>query len=143
MKKKNRFVTGIVTVGVLFSAAIPFNVLAESPINQIESSNAHSILSKLSKEQRLALQTVDANPGFTISPDINTSSSESVNIIVEFQTAPVKINELKQKEKGLQSAPENIKARIDQEHEEFEKRTKTSLSIQPISKIRKLPVCTN
>ena len=63
MKKKNRFVTGIVTAGVLFSTAIPFNVLAESPINQIESSNAHSILSKLSKEQRLALQTVDANPG--------------------------------------------------------------------------------
>ena len=62
MKKKNRFVTGIVTAGVLFSTAIPFNVLAESPINQIESSNAHSILSKL-KEQRLALQTVDANPG--------------------------------------------------------------------------------
>ena len=83
----------------MFSTAIPFNVLAENPINQIESSNAHSILSKLSKEQRLALQTVDANPGFTISPDINTSSSEPVNIIVEFQTAPVKINELKQKKK--------------------------------------------
>ncbi len=98
-KRKNRFVTGIVTAGVLFSTAIPFNVLAENPISQIESSNAHSILSKLSKEQRLALQTVDANPGFTISPDINTSSSEPVNIIVEFQTAPVKINELKQKEK--------------------------------------------
>ena len=98
-EKKNRFVTGIVTAGVLFSTAIPFNVLAENPINQIESSNAHSILSKLSKEQRLALQTVDANPGFTISPDINTSSSEPVNIIVEFQTAPVKINELKQKKR--------------------------------------------
>ncbi|MRB24694.1 hypothetical protein GH839_28230, partial [Bacillus thuringiensis] len=57
MKKKNRFVTGIVTAGVLLSTALPFNVLAESPINQIESSNAHSIFSKLSKEQRLALQT--------------------------------------------------------------------------------------
>lgn len=121
MKKKNRFVTGIVTAGVLLSTALPFNVLAENPINQIDSSNAQSLLSKLSKEQRQALQTLDANPGFTISPDINTSSSEPVNIIVEFQTAPVKINELKQKEKGLQAAPENIKARIDQEHEEFQK----------------------
>ena len=52
MKKKNRFVTGIVTAGVLFSTALPFNVLAENPINQIDSSNAQSLLSKLSKEQR-------------------------------------------------------------------------------------------
>ena len=62
MKKKNRFVTGIVTAGVLFSTALPFNVLAENPINQIDSSNAQSLLSKLSKEQRRALQTLDANP---------------------------------------------------------------------------------
>jgi len=131
MKKKNRFVTGIVTAGVLFSTALPFNVLAENPINQIDSSNAQSLLSKLSKEQRQALQTLDANPGFTISPDINTSSSEPVNIIVEFQTAPVKINELKQKEKGLQAAPENIKARIDQEHEEFQKGLKRLYHFSP------------
>ncbi|EEL79802.1 Peptidase Vpr; Serine peptidase; MEROPS family S08A [Bacillus cereus AH1271] len=131
MKKKNRFVTGIVTAGVLFSTALPFNVLAENPINQIDSSNAQSLLSKLSKEQRQALQTLDANPGFTISPDINTSSSEPVNIIVEFQTAPVKINELKQKEKGLQAAPENIKARIDQEHEEFQKGLKRLYQFSP------------
>ncbi len=103
MKKKNRFVTGIVTAGVLLSTALPFNVLAENPINQIDSSNAQSLLSKLSKEQRQALQTLDVNPGFTISPDINTSSSEPVNIIVEFQTAPVKINELKQKKKRITS----------------------------------------
>ena len=35
MKKKNRFVTGIVTAGVLFSTALPFNVLAENLLTKL------------------------------------------------------------------------------------------------------------
>ena len=49
-----------------------------------------SYIENLTKEQRNALKTLEAEPGFVISPDINTSSPDNVNVIVEFKQAPAK-----------------------------------------------------
>lgn len=99
-KKSIKILTGALAAGMLLSSAIPYNVLAESTSKIEGIADAKSVLSGLTKEQRAALKTLDARPEFTISPDVNTTTPDKVNIIVEFKQAPAKIEILKQTAKG-------------------------------------------
>ncbi|WP_141995090.1 S8 family serine peptidase [Bacillus sp. B4EP4a] len=118
-KKISKILTGTLAVGMLLSQGAPYNVLAKSPFELNPVENAEEILASLSAEQRKALEQLDANPNFTISPDINANSPELVKVIVEFEQAPAKIEVMKQAAKGkkLSSADANEKA--EKAHKDF------------------------
>ena len=78
----------MLAVGLLLSQGAPYNVLAQSPFELNPVYHAEEILKSLSSEQRKALEQLDTNSNFTISPDINTNSPELVKVIVEFEQAP-------------------------------------------------------
>ncbi|UOK57435.1 hypothetical protein MGI18_23550 [Bacillus sp. OVS6] len=90
--KGKKLITGTLAMGLLLSASIPYNTLAENPIKTAKISNVEKVLSNLSEEQRRALEQLDVGPGFTIDPKINTTSPELVQVIVEFNQAPAKVD---------------------------------------------------
>lgn len=65
MKSRNNLLKGALAASLLFTASIPFNVLAQKP--EITVDEAEKILSSLSKEQRDALEQLEIGPGFVIS----------------------------------------------------------------------------
>ncbi|WP_305453519.1 S8 family serine peptidase [Bacillus mycoides] len=117
--KFGRILTGTLAVGMLLSQGIPYNVLAESPAELKPVDNAEQVLTNLSAEQRKALEQLDVKPGFTISPDIDTNSPKLVNVIVEFNQAPAKIEVMKQAAKGKKIAATTAQAKVDEEHKVF------------------------
>ncbi|PGT17984.1 S8 family serine peptidase [Bacillus cereus] len=118
-RKKGKLLIGTLAVGMLLSQGIPYNVLAESPAELKPVDNVETVLKGLSAEQRKALEQLDANPNFTISPDIDTNSSKLVNVIVEFKQAPAKIEVMKQAAKGKKIAATTAQAKVDEEHKVF------------------------
>lgn len=132
--KFGRILIGTLTVGMLMSQGIPYNVLAEevntSTLTGID--DASSILKGLTKEQRNALKTLDTKPGFVISPGINTASPDNVNVIVEFKQAPSKIEMLKQAAKGKKIALSTAEQKVEASHKGF----KTELEQLQKRKIR-------
>ncbi|WIY61903.1 S8 family serine peptidase [Bacillus arachidis] len=123
MKKRKfgKILIGTLTVGMLLSQGIPYNVLAEevntSTLTGID--DANSILKGLTKEQRNALKTLDTKPGFVVSPGINTASPDNVNVIVEFKQAPAKIEVLKQAAKGKRLALSAAEQKVEAAHKGF------------------------
>ncbi|EJQ32728.1 hypothetical protein IEC_05189 [Bacillus toyonensis] len=119
--KFGKILIGTLTVGMLLSQGIPYNVLAEevntSTLTGIDDANA--ILKGLTKEQRNALKTLDTKPGFVISPGINTASPNNVNVIIEFKQAPSKIEVLKQAAKGKKVALSNAEQKVEASHKGF------------------------
>ncbi|WP_144511622.1 S8 family serine peptidase [Bacillus thuringiensis] len=118
-RKKGKLLIGTLAVGMLLSQGIPYNVLAESPAELKPVDNVETVLKGLSAEQRKALEQLDANPNFTISPDIDTNSHKLVNVIVEFNQAPAKIEVMKQAAKGKKIAATTAQAKVDEEHKVF------------------------
>ncbi|MDM5153437.1 S8 family serine peptidase [Bacillus sp. DX1.1] len=120
-RKFGKVLIGTLAAGMLLSQGIPYNVLAEnvntSTLTGI--ADANSVLKGLTKEQRNALKTLDAKPGFVISPGINTASHENVNVIVEFKQAPAKIEVLKQAAKGKKLALSTAEQKVEASHKEF------------------------
>ncbi|EEL68527.1 S8 family serine peptidase [Bacillus mycoides] len=117
--KFGRVLTGTLAVGMLLSQGIPYNVLAESVVELKPVDNAEQVLMNLSSEQRKALEQLDVSPNFTISPDIDTNSPKLVNVIVEFNQAPAKIEVMKQAAKGKKIAATTAQAKVDEEHKVF------------------------
>ncbi|PEV98374.1 peptidase S8 [Bacillus cereus] len=117
--KFGRVLTGTLVAGMLLSQGIPYNVLAESAVELKPVDNAEQVLMNLSSEQRKALEQLDVSPNFTISPDIDTNSSKLVNVIVEFNQAPAKIEVMKQAAKGKKIAATTAQAKVDEEHKVF------------------------
>ncbi|OFD54286.1 peptidase S8 [Bacillus mycoides] len=117
--KFGRVLTGTLAVGMLLSQGIPYNVLAESAVELKPVDNAEQVLKNLSSEQRKALEQLDVSPNFTISPDIDSNSPELVNVIVEFNQAPAKIEVMKQAAKGKKIAATTAQAKVDEEHKVF------------------------
>ncbi|PGZ61212.1 peptidase S8 [Bacillus cereus] len=117
--KFGRILTGTLVAGMLLSQGIPYNVLAESPAELKPVDNAEQVLMNLSAEQRKALEQLDVSPNFTISPDIDTNSPKLVNVIVEFNQAPAKIEVMKQAAKGKKIAATTAQAKVDEEHKVF------------------------
>ncbi|PGX02652.1 S8 family serine peptidase [Bacillus sp. AFS033286] len=117
--KFGRVLTGTLVAGMLLSQGVPYNVLAESAVELKPVDNAEQVLMNLSSEQRKALEQLDVSPNFTISPDIDSNSSELVNVIVEFNQAPAKIEVMKQAAKGKKIAATTAQAKVDEEHKVF------------------------
>ncbi|PFR31057.1 peptidase S8 [Bacillus cereus] len=117
--KFGRVLTGTLVAGMLLSQGVPYNVLAESPAELKPVDNAEQVLTNLSAEQRKALEQLDVSPNFTISPDIDTNSPKLVNVIVEFNQAPAKIEVMKQAAKGKKIAATTAQAKVDEEHKVF------------------------
>ncbi|QWI51680.1 S8 family serine peptidase [Bacillus mycoides] len=117
--KFGRVLTGTLVTGMLLSQGIPYNVLAESAVELKPVDNAEQVLMNLSPEQRKALEQLDVSPNFTISPDIDSNSPELVNVIVEFNQAPAKIEVMKQAAKGKKITTTTAQAKVDEEHKVF------------------------
>lgn len=118
-KKISKILTGTLAVGMLLSQGAPYNVLAKSPFELNPVENAEEILASLSAEQRKALEQLDANPNFTISPDINANSPELVKVIVEFEQAPAKIEVMKQAAKGKKLSSADSNEKVEKAHKDF------------------------
>ncbi|PFR31058.1 peptidase S8 [Bacillus cereus] len=118
-RKKGKLLIGTLAVGMLLSQGIPYNVLAESQVGLNPVDNAEKVLEGLSADQRKALEQLDVNPNFTISPDIDANSPELVKVIVEFNQAPAKIEVMKQAAKGKKISATTAKAKVDEEHKVF------------------------
>ncbi|KON66653.1 peptidase S8 [Peribacillus butanolivorans] len=118
-KKISKILTGTLAVGMLLSQGAPYNVLAKSPFELNPVENAEEILASLSAEQRKALEQLDANPNFTISPDINANSPELVKVIVEFEQAPAKIEVMKQAAKGKKLSSADANEKVKKAHKDF------------------------
>ncbi|MBO9129211.1 S8 family serine peptidase [Bacillus sp. 165] len=120
MQKKtlNRVLAGTLTAGMLASGSVPFNVLAKSD-QKSSADNVEQVLMKLTDEQRKALEQVEAKPGLVIAPTIDTSSPELVNVIVEFNQAPAKVEVMKQAAKGLRMTTKAAAAKVEEAHSEF------------------------
>ncbi|WP_034643238.1 protease inhibitor I9 family protein, partial [Bacillus manliponensis] len=117
--KFGKVLTGTLALGMLLSQGIPYNVLAESPIELNPVDNVEEVLKGLSAEQRQALEQLDTNSNFAISPDIDSNSPELVNVIVEFNQAPAKVEVMKQAAKGKKISSASAKAKVDEEHKVF------------------------
>jgi subtilisin family serine protease len=128
-KKISKILTGTLAVGMLLSQGIPYNVLAKSPFELNPVENAEEILASLSAEQRKALEQLDANPNFTISPDINANSPELVKVIVEFEQAPAEIEVMKQAAKGKKLSSSAANEKVEQSHKAFKEHVQ-SLKVQ-------------
>ncbi|MBO9130821.1 S8 family serine peptidase [Bacillus sp. 165] len=118
-KKFNRVLAGALTAGVLATGSVPFNTLAQTPLEVKQVDNVEQVLMKLTDTQRQALEQLDAKPGFVISPNIDTTSTEQVNVIVEFNQAPAKVEVMKQAAKGLRTTTKAAAAKVEQAHQEF------------------------
>ncbi|PGL67423.1 S8 family serine peptidase [Bacillus sp. AFS055030] len=110
--------TGTVITSLLFSTSGHYKVIAEIK-NQNNQNNTEKMLANLTDEQRKALNELDVSPGFVISPDINQKSSQLVNVIVEFNQAPAKVEVLKQALKGKKMSLSNAKDKQDSDHDRF------------------------
>ncbi|PFN09770.1 S8 family serine peptidase [Bacillus cereus] len=118
-RKKGKLLIGTLAAGMLLSQGMPYNVLAESPVKLNPVDNVETVLKSLSADQRKALEQLDANPNFTISPDIDANSPELVKVIVEFNQAPAKIEVMKQAAKGKKISSSAASAKVDEEHKVF------------------------
>ncbi|MGV2940566.1 S8 family serine peptidase [Mesobacillus sp. LC4] len=122
MKRRKNLITGALAAGLMISATIPFNVMAEKPRVTVE--EAERILNSLSNEQREALQQLEVGPGFIISPEVNTKTPELVDVIVEFSQAPAKVEVKKAALKGKKLALGTAKDKVEQSHKEFKEHVK-------------------
>ncbi|PEL06035.1 S8 family serine peptidase [Bacillus sp. AFS017336] len=119
LKTLNRIFAITVIAGVLVSSSMPYNTLAQSPLEVKSIDNAEQVLMKLTDAQRQALEELDARPGFVIAPNIDTHSPELVNVIVEFNQAPAKVEVMKQAVKGLRMTTKEASVKIEKAHSEF------------------------
>ncbi|MBT2605970.1 S8 family serine peptidase [Bacillus sp. ISL-53] len=118
-KKISKILTGTLAVSMLLSQGAPYNVLAKSPFELNPVDHAEEILKSLSAEQRKALEQLDTNSNFTISPDINANSPELVKVIVEFEQAPAKIEVMKQAAKGKKLSSADANEKVEKAHKDF------------------------
>lgn len=123
MKPRNKVLKSVLTASLLLSAAIPFNVLADNETVSVE--DAGKILSGLSAEQRQALGQLEIGPGFTVSPEITTKSQDLVNVIVEFNQSPAKVEVKKAFIKGKKISLAAAKEKVEISHKEFKEHVNT------------------
>lgn len=118
-KKIRKMLTATLAVGMLLSQDAPYNVLAKSgfELNQVD--HAEEVLKSLTAEQRKALEQLEANSNFTISPDIDVNSPKLVNVIVEFKQAPAKIDVMKQAAKGKKLSIDAAREKVEESHKSF------------------------
>ncbi|MFC7785815.1 S8 family serine peptidase [Rossellomorea sp. GCM10028870] len=114
---------GTLIASLLVSAGIPSGAIAEENF-QNKQKNVEQMLMNLTDQQRKALKELEISPGFTISPEINQNSSEMVDVIVEFNQAPAKVEVAKQAVKGKRVSLSSAKEKAESEHDTFKKEWK-------------------
>jgi subtilisin family serine protease len=114
---------GTLIASLLVSAGAPSGAIAEKNF-QKKQKNIERILMNLTDLQRKALKELEISPGFTISPEINQNSSEMVDVIVEFNQAPAKVEVAKQAVKGKRMSLSSAKEKAESEHDTFKKEWK-------------------
>jgi subtilisin family serine protease len=119
-KKLIKMTASALTIGTLLTANIPNNVLAEDTSKIVGITDVKSILANLTKEQRIALKTLDAGPGFVVSPELDLNTPSEVKVIVEFEQAPAKVEVLKQSAEGKRLSLSAAKQKVEESHEAFE-----------------------
>lgn len=135
-RKIRKILTGTLAVGMLLSQSAPYSVLAQSPFELNPVENAEEILASLSEEQRKALEQLDVNPNFTISPDVDSNSSELVKVIVEFAQAPAKIEVMKQEAKGKKLSSADAIEKVEKAHEDFKQHVQSLKAQKSLSKYK-------
>ncbi|PFG04770.1 S8 family serine peptidase [Bacillus sp. es.034] len=114
---------GTLIASLLVSAGLPSGAIAERNF-QNKQKNIEQMLMNLTDQQRKALKELEISPGFTISPEINQNSSEMVDVIVEFNQAPAKVEVAKQAVKGKKMSLSSAKEKAESEHDTFKKEWK-------------------
>ncbi|MDF2038418.1 S8 family serine peptidase [Cytobacillus oceanisediminis] len=118
--KSKPILKGTLIASLLFSAGVPYNAIAEENI-QNSPERIEQVLMNLTDEQRKALKELEVSQGFVISPDINQKSSELVNVIVEFNQAPARVEVAKQAVKGKRMSLSSAKIKAKNDHDMFKK----------------------
>ncbi|KAA0563198.1 S8 family serine peptidase [Bacillus sp. CH30_1T] len=116
--KLNPIIKGTLIASLLVSAGVPSGAIAEDNF-QNKQKNIEQMLMNLTDQQRKALKELEISPSFTISPEINQNSSEMVDVIVEFNQAPAKVEVAKQAVKGKRMTLSSANDKAKVEHDTF------------------------
>ncbi|WP_215113065.1 S8 family serine peptidase [Exiguobacterium sp. s63] len=123
MKKKSGTLLAVaLTTSLMGTLVLPSHTTAERSSAQVQvmkTQQAINVLKTLTKEQQQAIQQVEAQPTFKISPHINTMTEGMVDIIVEFNQAPAKVEVLKQAAKGVRTSQREASQKVEQAHASF------------------------
>ncbi|MDF2038407.1 S8 family serine peptidase [Cytobacillus oceanisediminis] len=114
-----KVVSVALTASLLGTSGIPFNAMAESTPEFTKVKDIEKMLINLSPEQRKALNQIEAKPDFEIAPNINTESDGFVDVIVEFNQAPAKVEMMKQAAKGTRITKNAASEKVEKAHRDF------------------------
>jgi subtilisin family serine protease len=122
MMRNSKFPKVALSMGLLLGTAGPIGF---DPVVQAESgANAMNVLADLSKEQREALDKLEANRtlrGLQLSRDIDLKSEKDVTVIVEFEQLPAKTEQIQKSLKGEEVSLEKAKKKVEESHKKFKK----------------------
>jgi hypothetical protein len=118
--KSKHILKGTLIASLLLSGGVPSGAIAEGNF-QNSPKKAEQMLMSLTDQQRKALKELEISPGFVISPDINQQSSELINVIVEFNQSPAKVEVAKQAVKGKRMSLSSAKMKAKNDHDTFKK----------------------
>ncbi|MGA5690180.1 S8 family serine peptidase [Cytobacillus pseudoceanisediminis] len=119
---KSKYSKVALSLGLLIGGVAPIGY--ESIGHAETQSDAMNILAGLTKEQREALQKLEANrslQGLQLSRDIDLESTEEVNVIVEFKQLPAKVEKVQKSLKGEEVSLEAAKKKVEESHKKFAK----------------------
>nr|WP_179292678.1 S8 family serine peptidase [Bacillus sp. 7884-1] len=121
-KIKKIFATATMSC-ILMSSVIPFNVLAENPVQNITQgtipSKAHTGTYTLTPEQLEAMNKISTESEVKISPKINVHSADPVRVIVEFKQAPAKVAVVQQQIAGNEISLTDAAKKVKDSHKKF------------------------
>lgn len=105
------------------SSVIPFNVLAENPVQKITQgtipSKVHTGTYTLTPEQLEAMNKISTESEVKISPNINVQSADPVRVIVQFKQAPAKVTVFQQQLAGNEISLTDAAKKVKDSHKKF------------------------
>ncbi|WP_179865561.1 Ig-like domain-containing protein [Bacillus sp. AFS017336] len=118
------------TISALVATSlVPFNVFAAAPNTSTDQTTTHKTVAgsfasdasaaNLTKEQREILNQLKTTSGETISPNIDTTTSKPVRVIVEFKQAPAKISVLQKAVEGESTTLSAENSAVKESHTAF------------------------
>jgi subtilisin family serine protease len=133
MKKKNEkrlmkaATITMVSLGLLINLPVQAMINEEDQLNSFAENSSQGLdeiqidqlLKNLTPEQRKSLKELEMQEHPVISPELNLNSSEIVNVIIEFNHSPAKVEVLKQAVKGKKIALSEAKIKAEADHSTF------------------------
>ncbi|ASK63529.1 peptidase S8 [Virgibacillus phasianinus] len=127
----------VLSLVLLFSAMLPMKSSAAKQPSGIK--NAEEVLSNLTDAERQSLKKLEAEPGFTIHPDINLTSPDPVQVIIEFKQDPAKVELAKKAMERKKVSLAGAKEKVEKAHQTFKEELK-NLNFKKNSKTEKAKV---